>query len=89
MDVIEIAGAQWLRDEGDGCSVLATVVSQDRAWLACILHRRDGFQVERFLRGHMLPQWQGEWWLSQPQRSLTDTEPSARALAMEWTRAGR
>lgn len=84
MDVIEIAGAHLLRDAADGWQLLDSVVSQDRTRLACIHGAGQGLRVERFLRGHMQPQWQGEWWLQQPERSITDSEQSARALAGEW-----
>ncbi|MGG6344858.1 hypothetical protein ACQ5SA_16605 [Stenotrophomonas indicatrix] len=82
--MIEIAGAHLLRDAADGWQLLDSVVSQDRTRLACIHGAGQGFRVARFLRGHMQPQWQGEWWLQQPERSITDSEQSARALADEW-----
>ncbi|QII27343.1 hypothetical protein G6052_00790 [Stenotrophomonas maltophilia] len=84
MDVIEIAGAHLLRDAADGWQLLDSVVSQDRTRLACIHRVGQSFRVERFLRGHMRPQWQGEWWLQQSERSVTDSEQSARALASGW-----
>lgn len=84
MDVIEIAGAHLLRDAADGWQLLDSVVSQDRTRLACIHGVGQSFRVARFLRGHMQPQWQGEWWLQQPERSITDSERGARALADEW-----
>lgn len=84
MDVSEIAGAHLLRDAADGWQLLESVVSHDRERLACIHRVGHSFRVERFLRGHMQPQWQGEWWLQQPERSITDSEQRARALANEW-----
>ncbi|MBN5051259.1 hypothetical protein JY456_12920 [Stenotrophomonas maltophilia] len=84
MDVIEIAGAHLLRDAADGWQLLDAVVSQDGIRLVCIHAVGQSFRVARFLRGHMLPQWQGEWWLQQPERSITDSEQRARALANEW-----
>jgi hypothetical protein len=84
MDVIEIAGAHLLRDAADGWQLLDSIVSQDRTRLACIHGVGQSFRVVRFLRGHMLPQWQGEWWLRQPEHSITDTEQQAHALAGEW-----
>ncbi|MET3150700.1 UNVERIFIED_ORG: hypothetical protein ABIC77_001926 [Stenotrophomonas geniculata] len=84
MDVIEIAGANLLRDAVDGWQLQASVVSQDRTRLACILRVGQRFRVERFLRGHMRPQWHGEWWLQQPQHSITDSGLPAQVLADEW-----
>ncbi|MEN5290548.1 hypothetical protein [Stenotrophomonas lactitubi] len=84
MDVIEIAGAHLLRDAADGWQLLDAVVSQDGIRLVCIHAVGQSFRVEHFLRGHMLPQWQGEWWLQQPEHSITDSEQRARALADEW-----
>lgn len=84
MDVIEIAGAHLLRDAADGWQLLDSAVSQDRTRLACILRVGQRFRVERFLRGHMRPQWHGEWWLQQPERSITDSGQQAQVLADEW-----
>ena len=84
MNVIEIDGANLLRDVEDGWQLQASVVSQDRTRLACILRVGQRFRVERFLRGHMRPQWHGEWWLQQPQHSITDSGQQAQVLADEW-----
>ncbi|EZP42831.1 hypothetical protein BW38_03694 [Stenotrophomonas sp. RIT309] len=84
MDVIEIAGANLLRDAADGWQLQVSVVSQDRTRLACILRVGQRLRVERFLRGHMRPQWQGEWWVQQPQHSITDSGQQAQVLADEW-----
>jgi len=84
MDVIEIAGAHLLRDAADGWQLLDAVVSQDGIRLVCIHAVGQSFRVARFLRGHMLPQWQGEWWVQQPQHSITDSGQQAQVLADEW-----
>ena len=84
MRTTEIEGANFIMADPDNWERLSAAVSSDRSRLDCIYEVADGFRVQRYVRGTMDPQFQGEWWLAQNGQSTTDTLLHAEQLATEF-----
>ena len=84
MEVSEIEGANFVLAEPDSWESLSAAVSPDKLRLACIYQVLGGFRMQRYIRGTMGPQFQGEWWLEQDAPSMTDKLQHAEHLATEF-----